>query len=1181
MRIALCGRLAVSWRGEAVEGALRGRQGRLLFAYLVLHRGRVVRRDELVDALWSDGAPPAGAERLLAPHLSRLRRILGTEAVDGRADLRLVLPEDTWIDWEAAHTDLAAAQAAFAAGDLDAASAAAAAVVATADAGLLPGLEAVWIEGARAELADARVEALEILARTGARQGGAALAPAQRAGTAAVDAAPFRESARVALMEVLRARGNVAEALRVYEDGRELLMDELGAVPGPQLVALHADLLRAADAPPAPSLAPSPEARPAEVLVERDAEIARLTALLPQLRAGRGHVVVIEGAAGLGKTRLLTSLRDRIDAEDGIMAVTARAGRLERDFPFGVVRQLLEPMLAGRGSRFEGAAAAAAPVFGAGGDADAGADSSFAVLHGLHWLALDLAAERPLLLAVDDLQWCDRPSLRFLAYLARRVEHAPLLLVSTLRSGEPATDALLQAEITEDPRALVVRPGPLSVAAVGVLVGARLEHDVAPEFAAACHEATGGNPLLLSQLLVGLAADAVRPDAASVGVVRDIGRRAVSRNVVLRLGRLPDDCVRVAQAISVLGESAELPVVAALAGIDEAATGEALTALMAAEIVRSEPPLGFVHPLVGDAISSEIAAGERALRHEQAAAVLRAADRPADEIAVHLLAAPRRGDAQAVAVLRDAAASAIRKGAPDSAVALLQRTLEESGAGEPRAQVLLDLGLAEAAINAPGAAQHLRGAYDELTDPVARATAAYALARTHVFLHTAPEVVPLVRESAAALGDAEEDLRLALTAIELQIGWLFGPGDTIKLLEPYRDRPPTGDGPGAKRLLAVALTVSALTGGSAATCTPLARRALAGGTLARADQGLFVTSPMLTLAMADGDEVIDAWALVEAEAHRSGSLLLATNVHIWRGWTRKLRGELIEAEHSLRTAVDNLRPWGAFAGHVEAFLAEVLMELGRADEAFALIDRSEAAPQSVAYRSIMNARAELLLAAGRPQEAVAAAEATGAAAGPIILPAYLPWRSQKARGLVLLGRREEALAIAEEELANARLWGVPGVVGSALRVCGECLDGDAAIERLREATVLLEDSSFRLERVHAHAALGLALGGDAGSDALRRALREAEACGAIRVAAAVRGHLRDRGAAVPAATGAALTETERRVAGAAARGEQQRTIAQALFLAPWQVEEHLRMARRKLGVSDDAELAAALAASTQ
>ena len=737
MRIALCGRLAVSRRGEAVEGALRGRQGRLLFAYLVLHRGRVVRRDELLDALWSDGAPPAGAERLLAPQLSRLRQVLGTDAVDGRTDLRLVLPGDTWIDWEAAHTDLATAQTAFAAGDLDVASAAGAAVVATAGAGLLPGLEALWIEEARAELADTRVEALEILARTGARQGGAALAAAQRAGAAAVDAAPFRESARVALMEVLRARGNVAEALRVYEDGRELLMDELGAVPGPQLVALHADLLRAADAPPALP----PEARPAEMLVERDAEVARLTALLPQLRAGRGHVVVIEGAAGLGKTRLLTTLRDRADAADGIRAVTARAGRLERDFPFGVVRQLLEPLLAGRGSRFEGAAAAAAPVFGAGGNADAGADSSFAVLHGLHWIALDLAAERPLLLAVDDLQWCDRPSLRFLAYLARRVDHAPLMLVTTLRSDEPATDALLQAEITEDPRALVLRPGPLSVAAVGVLAGARLEHDVAPEFADACHDATGGNPLLLSQLLAGLTADGVRPDAASVGVVRDIGRRAVSRNVVLQLGRLPGDCVPVAQAISVLGESAELPVVASLAGMDEAATGAALTALMAAEIVRSEPPLGFVHPLVGDAISSEIGAGECALRHEQAAAVLRAAGQPADEIAVHLLAAPRRRDAQAVAVLRDAAASAIRKGAPDSAVGLLQRALEESGADEPRAQILLDLGLAETAINAPGAAQHPRGAYDELTDPIARATAAYALARTHVFLHTAPELV--------------------------------------------------------------------------------------------------------------------------------------------------------------------------------------------------------------------------------------------------------------------------------------------------------------------------------------------------------------------------------------------------------------------------------------------------------
>src|SRR4051794_5229544 len=217
-RIALCGRLEVRWRGEAVEGALRGRQGRLLFAYLVLNRGRVVRRDELVDALWSDGTAPAGAERLLAPHLSRLRQVLGTEAVDGRADLRLLVPDDTWIDWEAAHADLAGAQAAFAGGDLDAAATAAEAVTTIAGAGLLPGLEAPWIERARNELAEARVEALEIIARAGARKGGVALAPAQRAGAAAVDAAPFRESARVALIEVLRARGNVAEALRVYEE---------------------------------------------------------------------------------------------------------------------------------------------------------------------------------------------------------------------------------------------------------------------------------------------------------------------------------------------------------------------------------------------------------------------------------------------------------------------------------------------------------------------------------------------------------------------------------------------------------------------------------------------------------------------------------------------------------------------------------------------------------------------------------------------------------------------------------------------------------------------------------------------------------------------------------------------------------------------------------------------------
>src|SRR3954452_17633059 len=203
-RIELCGRLLVEIDGEGLQGALPGRQGRLLFAYLVLNRDRPVRRDELVDALWSENGQPESAEALLRPPLSRLRKALGPGRLEGRTELALVLPDDAWIDWEVAHAALARTREALGAGDHASAWQAANQAVEIAGAGLLPGLEAGWIAqrrreaGARRVVPDRRVEALDAAAAAGAALGGAHLAGAERAARAAVEAAPFRESARVA-----------------------------------------------------------------------------------------------------------------------------------------------------------------------------------------------------------------------------------------------------------------------------------------------------------------------------------------------------------------------------------------------------------------------------------------------------------------------------------------------------------------------------------------------------------------------------------------------------------------------------------------------------------------------------------------------------------------------------------------------------------------------------------------------------------------------------------------------------------------------------------------------------------------------------------------------------------------------------------------------------------------------
>jgi predicted ATPase len=162
-----------------------------------------------------------------------------------------------------------------------------------------------------------------------------------------------------------------------------------------------------------------------------------------------------------------------------VRLLAGRGSELEREFPFGVVRQLFEPALTDPEVRerwLAGAAAPARSIFEATELASDGmaSDASFAALHGLYWLTANAAADGPVLLSVDDLHWCDRPSLRFLAYLVRRLEDMPALVCRTLRNTDPGTDPALIGEIGHDPGVRAVQPGPLSVAAVTEMVRSRL-----------------------------------------------------------------------------------------------------------------------------------------------------------------------------------------------------------------------------------------------------------------------------------------------------------------------------------------------------------------------------------------------------------------------------------------------------------------------------------------------------------------------------------------------------------------------------------------------------------------------------------------------------------------------------------------------------------------------------------
>ena len=586
-----------------------------------------------------------------------------------------------------------------------------------AERGLLPGLEAPWIDARRGELADLRVEALETLAAAGARLGGAAWPVAEQAARAAVQAQPFRESARAVLMEVLRARGNVNEALRVYEDIRVLLREELGSSPGAALVAQHEQLLRD-DPVAAPRPAAAPAARPSSsTLVERDREVALLDTLLREAGDGEGRAVLIEGPPGIGKSRLMSEFRRRAGA-DGALVLNARAGELEREFPFGVVRQLFETVVGRPAARSPAprpprASCSPRPTTARRPAATPPSPPCTASTGS----TLNLAAERPLLLEIDDLHWCDRPSLRFLAYLVRRLEGQPVLVTASVRTGDPPTDAALLAEIANDPATAHVRPGPLSEEAVGALVARRLGAEPDAAFREACHRTTGGNPLLVRQLLNALETD-TRP-------ARCRARRRRARDRLARGLELGAAAPRAPARRGLRGRprrrrcSARAPTCPPWP-----ASPGSTRPRWPGRWPRWRGPRSCA-PSRRPASCTRWSAtpSTRACRSASASCCTRAPRASCGGWAPRRTRSPassctRRGagDPEVASLLHEAGIAAMARGAIDNSVGYLRRALDEPPPAEKRPHLLLDLGEVEALTRGPDAAMHLREAYRGLTD---------------------------------------------------------------------------------------------------------------------------------------------------------------------------------------------------------------------------------------------------------------------------------------------------------------------------------------------------------------------------------------------------------------------------------------------------------------------------------
>ena len=929
------------------------------------------------------------------------------------------------------------------------------------------------------------------------------------------------------------------------------------------------------------------------LLLEREAELAALEAMLGAAQSGDGRLVLVEGSAGIGKTRLLAEAR-ALAASAEFEVLTARGGELEGQFAFGIVRQLFEAPLAAasaelRAELFSGAAGLSGSLFTSAptppGEA---AESSFAMLHGLYWLAANFASRTPTLVVVDDLHWADEPSLRWLIYLARRLEGLRLLLLIGTRPPVQAITPALVTELLADPLGVVIHPGGLGQESAAALARERLGVEPDAIFSAALQTGSGGNPLFLVALLDALWREGTAPTAEQAPRVLELGPQAVSHGVATRLARLHADATGLLRAAAILGDRTELSLASALGGLDPKAALTAASALVSADLLRHENPLEFTHPVVRTAVLEDMSADERTSAHRRAAEILLERGARLEQAATYLVRTIPAGDPFVIETLRRAARSSLAHGAPDASTAYLRRALEEPPALEERGDLLGELGVAEMTIDARSSAEHLRQSLDEIHDPTRRPEIVIAYANTlNLEGRGRRESADLLQRTRERLGPQDPELDERLTAL-LVIACQFEPElypIAAEQIREYADRGAEAIG----LMLVIGAIDAARRGDSRARAIDFGRRAIASD-LIRTEDRLNLVSACAALAMAgDVEQAEHDFAHVIAVAQRRGDRLAAASYQLWRGLVRYEKGELLLAEEDL--AFVDSTPLGQLstaAAYRAGFHARVLLERGETDDAAALLAGISLDDLPVGHHiQFLYARGRVRLQQRDWEGAVADFLQAGSSAESIEIhnPAYVPWRSQAALALQQLGRTEAARALAREELTLSRSWGAPRTVGISLRALGLVGGGQAGEQLLREAVEVLADSPARLEHARTLVDLGALLRRDNRRSEARKLLRQgvelAQQCGATALVTQGNDEL--------AATGAhrrtvmlsgldELTPSERRVAQMAADEMSNKEIAQALFVTVKTVEQHLGRVYRKLDIGSRRELGAALAA---
>ncbi len=938
-----------------------------------------------------------------------------------------------------------------------------------------------------------------------------------------------------------------------------------------------------------------------DVLLERDVEMGLLADLVRDAAQGRGGFLLFEALPGLGKSALLDH-GARVAQNAGLLVLRARGHQLEQAFGWGVGRSLFEGQLLGceafeRERLLDGPASPARQVF----DSETlsgpmASDAGFAIMHGLYWLSLRLAQSRPVLIVVDDAQWADEPSLRFLIYLVGRVSAASIGVLVAARQHEPHAGGLM--EILAADGARVHRLHPLGSASVSDLVQRRVK-GADEAFRRRCFELTAGNPLQLRELLVALERAEEPADEATLQAGAAAAARSLERSVVHRLDAMTAQARALAEAVAVFEVDVPLHLAAELAALEPADAVTAADELVREDLLRLEDTLGFVHPLLRAAVYGSLSQHARAASHGRAAKVLADAGAGNEQVCAHLLEAAPLGDLLVVDRLRTAARRALAQGVPASAVDYLRRAVREPPSTASRSAVLAELGRAEATAGKPEAMTHLQAAIELAVGAEERARMLLDFGRVQHHAGQLEEACLSFRrglDEFTASGVTSNEL-----TVELQGGYLnaamFGSQHVDDAHRRAVDILAAADQlttPGELALLSKAVAVRLWANGPRDEILTATRRLAREGPVGRADapDSQAAWQVIATLGWADDYETADDAIRKEiAEARRRGSVLAYAMACVLRSRHELLTGPIRDAVHDAREALEVLPDESVYVASAAYCLVSGLVEAGEPVEAadvLARTARQKSAPpffaawwqmalgRLSAFRGDDEQALKAFLSAGRHHQQLR-----------IVNPAVLPWRSEAGLVARRLGQLDLARSLIEEELALAGRFGAPRAVGVARRAAGMLARGEASVELLRSAVDVLAGSGARVELARALTDLGAATRrtrrvAEARS-VLHRGLELADSVGADEVASGAREELRLAGGRAtrrPSAPADRLTPGERRVAGLAAAGNSNRQIANALFITVKAVEWHLGNTYRKLEVQGRAELARLLAGGT-